>query len=428
MRLFNRRKESMEFDDPQLVGMAPLCTPEESFGPLASLPTLHEDSATERLGRTKTRSMTPNGSLGTRLQPSVLQEIPVRDPSKSSSNGISTWSKKVGRTWDSLRRTESTERLNCSSLSSTSNRRKTLHFLPESEWMKSTTPAPVNKSEAENRKETENNTKSSNTNGSNNNNNNNNVIITGTNKPAPRRKIGRVESLRNLLSKTHRIRANIRSKVKVDKGTDTQDLEPDEVDVDSFEDEDDEVFDSFLQHKKSQAWIKDQSHILKTTSCENLTTKRGEVHSTGTQLDATSNYGTMSKRSSFPYAYIRSKLTSLPEESPSPQQQKLDKTEENDRKIHSKQFYHSMGNLLSQPLDESEKEEKDEDTLTEPIKRKSKPDPLAQIRIDLIHKNPSDLDDPNPNLWGRRSFSIGDILSNRKEEVDSESAACSNHR
>ncbi|ODM97534.1 PDZ domain-containing protein 2 [Orchesella cincta] len=42
-------------------------------------------------------------------------------------------------------------------------------------------------------------------------------------------------------------------------------------------------------------------------------------------------------------------------------------------------------------------------------------DPLTQIRIDLLHKNPSDFESDacssSPQLWGRRSYSIGDILS-----------------
>ena len=398
---------------------------------------------------------------------------------------------------------------------STSNRRKTLHFLPESEWVKADESSRRKSSGNNNSTSVTNTTTTATTDISNWGGRNsvskgdskNVAKTTGTTNDAaagapPRRKIGRVESLRNLLSKTHRIRGGLPknrnggSNGKVDKGTDTQDLEPDEVDVDSFEDEDDEVFDStssasLFNHSRkctspaatsiasstmaTVGWSSstvgraEGRDLAKTSSCENLLaiTKRLENgnsekennRSNGTDvtdslMGTPPSFATLSKRSSFPYAYIRSKLSSLPEETQSAgggggsgasgggngNQKNIllpangscsTNAQKNDTvKIQPKQFYHSMGNLFTNtaPLEETETDSSSSQTEKEStnMKRRIKPDPLAQIRIDLIHKNPSDLDDssgsPPQNMWGRRSFSIGDILHARKEEADADSA------
>lgn len=393
----------------------------------------------------------------------------------------------MGRTWESLRRSESSEQLNSIPshiLTSSSNRRKTLHLSPNEyspvpETTTANSPAEVKLPKD---KPTETPLRKDTCNPISLNNTNNNTTTTN----ARRRKIGRVESLRLLLSKPNRA-LHRRNGNKVDKGTDTQDLENIEGD------ELDQVFSSSpcMEHKKSCSYLpwrsQSESHLTKTTSCENLSTP----HSTASHLttsshnisvsNAATNTGSNTigaKKASFPHAYIRSKLSSLPEE-PAPvinkrgrrrpkrnpiSDEDFDDTSSvvssdnmpsslNDltRSIHHgpKGFYHSMGNLLSTTMKEEDEEEQqelcvdndDEDEVFSYHEATNNNDsstrmydPLKQIRIDLLHRNPDEVvsnSSPSPNLWKRRSYSIGDILvssaeNERREDENRSSGSAEN--
>ncbi|OXA63771.1 PDZ domain-containing protein 2 [Folsomia candida] len=417
MRLFNRRKE-MEFDDPRLVGMSPLKPTEEIIGGQA--PQLNKSS---------------------RTMPTLTEERPTTE--------VSTW-KRVARPWDSLRRSESSDQLSKSVIS---HRRKTLHFHPNSEENikfedQEEHVARIAMSERiDPLRQQQHDTMSL----------------------SPKRKIGRVESLRLLLSKSNRIYRGRFVNSKQDKGTmTTQDLNCDLNDnkfqFPTLYTENDEIFhskyssisslksDTIFSPLSAMNQFRSRYQLPKATSCENLSIKNGNQGrtlpgyrdmstSTTPFLDSScfspqqtfTTQTTNTKRSSFPHDYIiRSRLSSLQEE---PKKcpikpprvsliQKQDHTQNScsfaSNFVH-KGFHHSMGNLLSSTKEEGHHSSavdcEDEVESVCRIFSDHIDDPLKQIRIDLLHRNPSEIDEqiPSPTFWGRRSYSIGDMLADKRK-------------
>lgn len=381
----------------------------------------------------------------------------------------------MARPWDSLRRSESSEQL---SRSAVSNRRKTLNFYQDSKE-NSTGDNQNERTDGEH------------------------VVIPPSIRipvierirpkdpipqndgVSPKRKIGRVESLRLLLtSKSNRIYRGKFANVKQDKGTSTQDLNNENLEtfhipVYSVEQMmNDEVFHSKYSSISSlksdtlfsplSASSQFQNHysyssLTKATSCENLSLQninqgrtlpgyRDSSTSTTPFLDSLcfspQNPTTNCKRTSFPYAYIRSRLSSLQEEpkkSKSPvkpprisitqkQASLVDQLQPKSScslasNFMHKGFYHSMGNLLTETKENPSQADGHSSTVdttdgedvvdVESVCRIF--DPLKQIRIDLLHGNPSEIDEqqsPSPtSFWGRRSYSIGNIMLSEKRKV-----------
>lgn len=502
----------------------------------------------------------------------------------SGGGGLSTWGKRVSLTWDTIRRAESTEALHYRSsnqssgttksnnvlTSSTLNRRKTLYLLPDDCQTPSQKLSDKLKDKLTPLRHAHSTSKL--------NMSNKKPVTTTTPNPVSQnvRKIGRVESLRMLLSKSQNRLVggggnnnNSKSSVKVDKGTDTGDLpnlSRQSSTEDPLEGDDDLLFTSLSPRRSflhSAVSSSSTSHLptspydfdddeeedliigghplpymlsatgsstttsrrcslpsaagvspsssygpvdqfmMKTTSCENLSSimnstlsrapphlnarylannldaggtlqKATSIASMTTNAPSSSNPG---KRSSFPYAYIRSKLTALPEEPqpssnggatsplPTPAGGSVPKpTRPSDkpisqtvrqpqkpprRSLSQRNFFHSMGDLLHSRSssvvsttateateDDDADEDDEEDSRTSLITRRNSRrafDPLTQVRLDLLHKNPpedADIDfecaggsQTSPLGWGKRSHSIGDILteSTRKghEEMSS---------
>lgn len=443
---------------------------------------------------------------------------------------LSTWGRRVSITWDSIRRAESNEGLSSSLSSSTLNRRKTLYFYqpePDMKGSKITEKMQAAREKFSTLRHAHSTSK----------------LVTPPPKqsvhfqelpqniprsPPKTKKIGRVESLRMLLSKSQSrlvgaTKSNkvgsIRLSSKADKGTDTQDL----AEAGSTEDLlEEELFSNLTRqnflHSSSTSHLPtfidscddfEESTAMstssygtttsasttnygarrrsasdytsspdwKTTSCENLILQ-DKFTSQGTMTSTSGNHLSTAKRSSFPYAYIRSKLTALPEEpgsSNSDHQKYLhDKHDDGDRSVKSlrqkpakrslsqRNFFHSMGDLLYNRSSSvistattitTEDEDYEEPPClqrnTKTTKKKTSPrpnsiagppghrmfDPLAQIRIDLLDKNPSDLDNDDvgsstadsPQLgWSKRSYSIGDILTESRKEESSTTGSSTN--
>jgi len=318
------------------------------------------------------------------------------------SSGVSTWSRKVAtRTWDSLRRSGSTDRLPTTaafdnkisfSSASKSNQKKTSTSLrqtsdpaEENHKRRPTLPAIHNKL---------------------------NVESPCSSRSSPntgilRRNLSRVESLRNLLTKSNRTWAKS-ARMKMDKGVDTQDFDGDcEQGVCH---NDDEVFASVRTRGPLPR------PLSKSTSCDNLSfTSRVYLEeddapaATCISVSSGENYhfGNM-KRPSFPHAFIRSKLSSLPEEP----QAVPHGTEFRSTDIPNS--YHSMGNLL---LDDPGAGKLN---LNNPDGSQRVCDPLSKMRIDLIHATPEWEDEDMENTIRknrRRSLSIGDILNSSEESI-----------
>lgn len=598
MRLFNRRKE-VNFEDPQLVGMSPLKTIDELHRhsrttKMEGLSGFDENDALLMIPSAPRRMSTADldyiSGFGTNRhvttsparkitggppmlqvrrsssfifprtthphKSSTLQYFPQRSESPPKSKP--SWTRRMSVTWDSIRRSESTEAI---ASVGTLNRRKTLHIQPDHSISSGNNGSTKLSEKIWNAREKFSTLRSSRVSkdfegggGG------------GGGGVKNSRKIGRVQSLRILLSKSHNLIGggksstckitsgndlssglSISQKVKVDQSTDTEDL-PAGPYPGYLRQQHDDLEDELLLRSLSNTKISsgrrlsfqlnptsnsmshlpnflegdmdagtwdvidrrrcsiagpatssdfgqvasEISRMMKTTSCENLSSfapPRLSRYAISTSTsDSSSNASpavsstNASKRSTFPYAYIRSKLTALPEEplgtstSTSGTQTKEAASEVVPRskplpvllRRSSLFHHHSMGDLQvmsprsltsSFPMPEEEDEDDDEAglmtmptyllnrTVSTSINSRGRPcsiacppghrmyDPLQQMRLQLIHKSPSssefeavtDSTSQSPETWRKdkvappalRSFSIGDITSKNLEEMSS---------
>lgn len=430
MRLFNRRKDlqngATPFDDPRLVGMSPLKTIDETnkasdllrdsmvmTESMENVYYLDEDKSESLVFRRSNhvqRSssfMAPSSvSITGGKRPFQTQHVPMYLPHQLQKevpvrknvggNSLSSWSRRVSDTWDNIRRSESTEGFFSST--GTLNRRKTLHIhqpaapsdqqQPESLRSSMSTSRLAEKVLAYREKfqtlrnsSTKTDQKSVDMD-----------TISKASTPGTPRKLGRVQSLRLLLSRGKKNGSSVKSiapGVKVDKETDTEDLDSiygscTAVGGEEVQEDNELVQINSTARSLYQAYSSSATQIptgstydpfpeeyyslsspttasscdrqrrcsladgcengndyasfdpyflmMKTTSCDNLSsitsnTNGGskytnELHkstSTDTVITTSSSKSSSSgsssaKRSSFPYAYIRSKLTALPEE------------------------------------------------------------------------------------------------------------------